>query len=165
MTSTPIQQRLTAKSRRSGPLLCESTASAELHFNILRPNGSLDQQRRLPAQFLMHTLDARRGRPLKLAHGDSAEAIFLHIARNCVAQISGNERRVVKGTNPESVHQLRVGLRCLRSALDIFRPLLVCPPALQSEQTGAAYGTSVAAAASKLKTVQRMSNKPWLTLI
>lgn len=74
-----------------------------------------------------------RAQPLKLADDDSTEAAFLRIARNCLAQISGNERCVIHGINPEGVHQMRVGLRRLRSALDLFRPLLACPPALEAE--------------------------------
>lgn len=74
-----------------------------------------------------------RAGPIRLTEVDSAEAAFLHIAGNCLAQISGNERCVVHGTSPEGVHQMRVGLRRLRSAFDIFRPLLACPPTLQAE--------------------------------
>ncbi|UIF90299.1 CYTH and CHAD domain-containing protein [Cupriavidus sp. UYPR2.512] len=77
--------------------------------------------------------EAVRAEPLRLADAGSAEAVFECIARNCLAQISGNERGVVNGSNPECVHQMRVGLRRLRSALDIFEPLIACPPALQSE--------------------------------
>ncbi|RDJ97389.1 CYTH and CHAD domain-containing protein [Cupriavidus lacunae] len=76
---------------------------------------------------------AVRAEPLELAEAGSAEASFQCIARNCLAQISRNERGVVNGSDPESVHQMRVGLRRLRSALDIFEPLIACPPALQSE--------------------------------
>lgn len=53
-------------------------------------------------------LEQVRAGPLRLSDGDSAEAAFLHIARNCLAQISGNERGVVDGANPESVHQMLV---------------------------------------------------------
>ncbi|WP_349604333.1 CHAD domain-containing protein [Cupriavidus sp. DF5525] len=77
--------------------------------------------------------EAVRAAPLKLAQADSAEAVFQCIAQNCLEQISGNERGVVNGTHPESVHQMRVGLRRLRSALDIFEPLVACPSALQLE--------------------------------
>ncbi|AQV96692.1 CHAD domain-containing protein [Cupriavidus necator] len=76
---------------------------------------------------------AVRAEPLELAEAGSTEAAFQCIARNCLAQISRNERGVVNGSDPESVHQMRVGLRRLRSALDIFEPLIACPPALQSE--------------------------------
>jgi len=77
--------------------------------------------------------EAVRAEPLRLANADSAEAVFLRIVRSCLAQISGNERGVVNSDNPESVHQMRVGLRRLRSALDIFRSLIACPPPLQEE--------------------------------
>src|SRR5690606_8151220 len=39
----------------------------------------------------------------------------------------------VHGSDPESVHQMRVGLRRLRSALDLFATAIECPTFLQEE--------------------------------
>jgi CHAD domain-containing protein len=51
---------------------------------------------------------------------------------------------VVEGHDPETLHQMRVGVRRLRSALKLFEPVAPCPPALLEdvswlgEQLGAA---------------------------
>lgn len=45
---------------------------------------------------------------------------FRIIASNCLAQVRDNEAGVVEGGDPESVHQMRVGVRRLRSALRLF---------------------------------------------
>ncbi|HEV2611049.1 MAG TPA: inorganic triphosphatase, partial [Noviherbaspirillum sp.] len=55
------------------------------------------------------------------------------IIGNCLLQIQENETGVVQTHDPESVHQMRVGMRRLRSALGIFKELAPCPPALLEE--------------------------------
>ncbi len=55
------------------------------------------------------------------------------IVANCLAQIRGNQAGVIHGNNPESVHQMRVGLRRLNSALGLFRKPAACPPELLAE--------------------------------
>ncbi len=55
-----------------------------------------------------------------------AEAAFKAIARNCVRQWDLNEDAALAGENAEGVHQMRVGLRRLRSAFGLFREVL--PP-------------------------------------
>jgi triphosphatase len=74
-----------------------------------------------------------RAQPLKLKNDDTIEQAFQHIAQNCLAQIHGNERGVVSGHDPSNVHQMRVGLRRLRSAFDLFEDLMTSPPSLQEE--------------------------------
>jgi triphosphatase len=64
--------------------------------------------------------DAVKAQPVHLNRRDSVEDAFCSIARNCLDQIHANERGVVSGHDPSSVHQMRVGLRRLRSALDLF---------------------------------------------
>jgi len=54
--------------------------------------------------------------PLELAPGLTVEQGFQAITRHCLAQLQGNEAGVAQGHDPESVHQMRVGLRRLRSA-------------------------------------------------
>ncbi|MFS8980668.1 CHAD domain-containing protein [Cupriavidus necator] len=76
---------------------------------------------------------AVRASPLELKRKDSVEAAFRNIAQNCLAQIHGNEAAVASGHSAEGVHQMRVGLRRLRSALNMFSPVLTCPDALQDE--------------------------------
>lgn len=53
----------------------------------------------------------------------SAEA-FQAVARNCLRQIVGNEAVLRASREADAVHQMRVGLRRLRAALTLFRPML-----------------------------------------
>lgn len=57
----------------------------------------------------------------------SIEEAFEAIVSNCMEQVQGNEHGVMYGTEPENVHQMRVGLRRLRSALDLFEDVIACP--------------------------------------
>ena len=74
-----------------------------------------------------------RAEPLRLKQRDTVEDAFRRIARNCLAQVHGNERGVVSGHDPSSVHQMRVGLRRLRSAIDLFEGEITAPAGLQEE--------------------------------
>jgi len=51
------------------------------------------------------------------------------VVQAALAQIEANARGVLLSTDPEFLHQLRVGLRRLRSALRAFRGLLPAKPA------------------------------------
>jgi inorganic triphosphatase YgiF len=52
---------------------------------------------------------------------------------NCLEHIQRNEVAVVEGHDPETLHQMRVGVRRLRSALKLFEQVAPCPPALQED--------------------------------
>ncbi|MTV38080.1 CYTH and CHAD domain-containing protein [Duganella radicis] len=52
---------------------------------------------------------------------------------NCLEHIQRNEVAVVEGHDPETLHQMRVGVRRLRSALKLFARVAPCPPALQED--------------------------------
>jgi len=54
----------------------------------------------------------------------SPQAAFRHALSSALARIESNARGVLRSTNPEYLHQLRVGLRRLRSALRAFRRIL-----------------------------------------
>jgi triphosphatase len=77
--------------------------------------------------------DPVKAKPVALRKRDSVEEAFCRIARNCLDQVHSNERGVVSGHEPSSVHQMRVGLRRLRSALDLFDKILPAYPGLQDE--------------------------------
>lgn len=49
---------------------------------------------------------------------------FRAIALACLAQLQANEAGAVAGDNPEFVHQARVAIRRLRSAFNLFAPVL-----------------------------------------
>ncbi|OIQ87789.1 inorganic triphosphatase [mine drainage metagenome] len=52
-------------------------------------------------------------------HGRASDA-FRQIAQECLAQLQGNQEMVLHGQDAEGVHQMRIALRRLRSAVSIF---------------------------------------------
>ncbi len=62
--------------------------------------------------------------PVGLTPHMTAEHAFRDVLRSCLRQISENRMAVLAGEDPEGPHQLRIGLRRLRSAFKLFRPLL-----------------------------------------
>ena len=68
-----------------------------------------------------------RAQPEELRADMSVATAFRAIARNCVNQLVANERSLLAVGDPEAVHQMRVALRRLRSAMKLFRDLLVAP--------------------------------------
>lgn len=71
--------------------------------------------------------------PLVLLPTMTVEDAFQAIAANCMTQIQANETGVAHGHDVESLHQMRVGLRRLRSALDLFDGVIRPAPALHEE--------------------------------
>src|SRR5579859_4665611 len=67
---------------------------------------------------------ARRGGEVELDGDASAGAAFQAVARNALAQIAANAAALRETPSAEAVHQLRVGVRRLRSALTTFKPIL-----------------------------------------
>jgi CHAD domain-containing protein len=78
-------------------------------------------------------LRAAKAQPLALDAAMSVQQAFLAIAGNCLEQVSANQDGVAAGEEVESVHQMRVGLRRLRSALGMYKSLLALPDALRGE--------------------------------
>ncbi|MES2190959.1 MAG: CHAD domain-containing protein [Pseudomonadota bacterium] len=74
-----------------------------------------------------------KAQPVKLAANLSVESCFMRIAWNCLAQIQDNQHGVIESIDPESVHQMRVGLRRLRSAVRLFSPTIQLPPEMHEE--------------------------------
>jgi triphosphatase len=68
-----------------------------------------------------------------LSRSMTTEQAFVDIAASCLAHIQGNDQRVAEGIDVESLHQMRVGMRRLRSALSMFNGLLHLPAELQAE--------------------------------
>ncbi len=72
------------------------------------------------------------------------EVGFQLIARHCLRQIQCHGLGVVRSTDPESVHLMRVGLRRLRSALRLFSPWIALPRYLRDglDWLGGALGAA-----------------------
>lgn len=62
--------------------------------------------------------------PIALRRGMTTAEAFRTVARACLRQFRLNEPHVTAGRSVEALHQARVGLRRLRSALSIFRDVV-----------------------------------------
>lgn len=102
---------------------------------------------------------AVKARPVALDASMTIEHGFRVIAGNCLAQMQDNEAGVLLGSDPEAIHQMRVGMRRLRSTLRLFAPWIPFPPALQQEidwlgaELGAARDADVLADSSLAKVI------------
>lgn len=67
---------------------------------------------------------ASRARPIVLHNRDDLRSAFTTIAQSCISQFRRNEAILADRISPEAVHQARVALRRLRSAMALFKPLL-----------------------------------------
>lgn len=76
---------------------------------------------------------AVKAQPLILKDKLSVQQGFLAIAANCLEQVSANQDGVASSEDVESLHQMRVGLRRLRSALSLFKSQLSLPDDLQAD--------------------------------
>jgi CHAD domain-containing protein len=75
----------------------------------------------------------KHAEPMLLCSGMTIEAGFQAILGSCITQIQDNAIGVVQGADSESIHQMRVGVRQLCSALGLFARWIPCPPTLQQE--------------------------------
>jgi len=60
----------------------------------------------------------------ELELGMTSIAVFRNTAFSCLGQLQGNERGIRESDQPEFIHQARVAIRRLRSAIRVWRPLL-----------------------------------------
>jgi inorganic triphosphatase YgiF len=80
-------------------------------------------------------LDGKPAGPQKASSIDlavdiSAADAFRDIARGCLTQFLANQACLIDSRSPESVHQMRVALRRLRSAMATFKAFLDTPESL-----------------------------------
>ncbi|RWA56435.1 hypothetical protein AU476_03740 [Cupriavidus sp. UYMSc13B] len=78
---------------------------------------------------------AVRAQPIALRKKDTVEEALCKILHNCLDQVRANAPLVATGHSPEGVHQMRVGLRRFRSALNMFDNVVTLPGALADEVT------------------------------
>lgn len=92
-----------------------------------------------------------KAEPVRLKADMRADDAMKAIATNCIAQIQGNESGVMQGGDPEHLHQMRVGLRRLRSLFKMFEDAAPLPDGMDlelrwlGEQLGAARDWEVLA--------------------
>jgi CHAD domain-containing protein len=78
-------------------------------------------------QYSAAALEPRKAGPVALDQELQPAQAFAAIAHECVRQLAANTQGALLDENPEFVHQMRVALRRLRSALRLFRPHLPAP--------------------------------------
>ncbi|MCI1004196.1 CYTH and CHAD domain-containing protein [Herbaspirillum sp. C7C8] len=76
---------------------------------------------------------ASHARPLRLARKMTVEQAFLAVLGNCVEQIQANDIADQDSHDIERLHQMRVGLRRLRSAFTLFDEVIALPASLATE--------------------------------
>ena len=70
---------------------------------------------------------------LQLRKQMTVEEGFKAIVADCVAQIGGNQSGLIQNSDPEVLHEMRVGLRRLESALELFDRIASLPAEIQDE--------------------------------
>ncbi|MEM5428764.1 CHAD domain-containing protein [Cupriavidus oxalaticus] len=80
-----------------------------------------------------HKRSAVTASPVTLTKRDTVEEAICKIMQNCLDQVYANAPLVAAGHSPEGVHQMRVGLRRFRSALDMFEEVIALPTDLEEE--------------------------------
>src|SRR5215468_583730 len=70
-----------------------------------------------------NSTEPERARPASVSHKDSSRKALSSMLDSAVRQVLVNRRAVLETDDPEASHQLRIGLRRLRSALRALRPV------------------------------------------
>jgi triphosphatase len=66
----------------------------------------------------------RKAPAVELPDDATLDLALREIARSCLVQIGDNAPAAFEGVDPEGVHQMRVGVRRMRSVFSVFRPVL-----------------------------------------
>ncbi|SDR31525.1 CYTH and CHAD domain-containing protein [Pseudovibrio sp. Tun.PSC04-5.I4] len=127
LLSGPIESlyRLANALMKDRPILFSNTNKAGIGYRLV--NG---EQPELQA-------DALHSNPIALTDEDSAGSAFQKILRECLHQIIANRSCVLQQNNSEGPHQLRVGLRRLRSAFNIYKTTIPANPMIGQLDTNA----------------------------
>jgi inorganic triphosphatase YgiF len=99
------------------PLRLSNSSKAERGYELCRQTGTVPV----------------KAEPVELPDDASVAQALLAILGNCLDHVQRNEAAVIAGDNTESLHQMRVGVRRLRSALKLFDAVAPCPPSLMEE--------------------------------
>jgi inorganic triphosphatase YgiF len=100
------------------------TAALSLQSDLpLHPEGASKAERgyRLASA---EALVPNKATDVRLEMGMTSIAVFRSTAFSCLSQLQGNERGLRESNAPEFIHQARVAMRRLRSAIRLWRPLL-----------------------------------------
>ncbi len=121
-TSEPIEElELELKSGKASSLfalaseLCRATPIRLSHESKAERGGRLRDG---------STTAPRKAEAVSLSTSMSSMEAFQAIARACLAQVTANAEVLRRIRRPEALHQLRIGLRRLRTATSIFTAML-----------------------------------------
>ncbi len=95
--------------------------------------GNENKAERGYALNVKRTSTAVKAENLALSKKMTINQAFEAIVENCFRQIQANAPGVIAADNGESLHQMRIGLRRLRSALKLFQELITLPEELRLE--------------------------------
>jgi triphosphatase len=91
------------------PLRLETQSKADRGYRLIA--------KRKPRPPVVHA------RPIRFAADGTVDAVLQEVGRRCIVDVVRNVPAAVAGT-PEAIHQMRVALRRLRSALAAVKPML-----------------------------------------
>ncbi|MBX9800702.1 MAG: CHAD domain-containing protein [Burkholderiaceae bacterium] len=86
--------------------------------------------------YILHAQEkpgAVKAESLRLSKNMTMNQAFATIVENCLRQVQANAPGVIAADSIESLHQMRIGLRRLRSALRLFQKLITLPEDLKEE--------------------------------
>ena len=93
------------------------------HELKLSTRSKAERGYRLALQKKGASAEPEKARPVRIARKDTCAKAFAAILQSAVRQILVNREAVLQNDDPNGAHQLRIGLRRLRSALRALRPL------------------------------------------
>lgn len=131
LISIPISEiELELKSGKAGNLFALALALQE---TIALSVSNISKAERGYGLYATQSPAIVTARDIELSEKKTIVEGFQVILSHCLDQIQGNEAGIKYGIDPESVHQMRVGVRRLRSALAIFRDQLAISEFLLEE--------------------------------
>jgi inorganic triphosphatase YgiF len=92
----------------------------QLQAHIPLSIENISKAQRAYAYYRTQPLKIVKAKPVKLKRKMLANDALKQIAESCLTQLQGNQDMVLHGTDVEGVHQMRIALRRLRSALKVF---------------------------------------------
>lgn len=145
----------------------EPVHELELELKSGGPDALFALARRMAAAAPLHlSLDSKAARGRALSRGEAgrprhsgapllpeapdAAGLFRAAAADALAQVCANAEVMRERPEPEAVHQLRVGLRRLRSLLSACKPLLKDDPALEAVKAELKWAAKACDAAREL---------------
>lgn len=99
------------------PLQLSNINKAQRGYSLCRQSGT----------------QACHARPLTLATDATLAEARHAILFNCLQQVQDNEQAVIHTDHAEALHQMRVGVRRLRSALKLLRGVSPCPQQIRDD--------------------------------